>query len=173
MTEPGIWRFTFDGVVQILDGFGAATIALEIVSDQAPEPIVKARSYVSPGIYNTHSPTSISTIVQVEANDVVRIRWMGDADDFDAVLFSENRDTRWTGTYLGSGVPTPPDCYDGTYEFPGSCRLYYLCREGSISIESCCPGIFSPSPGAGGNGTCIAEDEADVGDLCAPLDICD
>ena len=171
MTEPGIWRFTFDGVVQILDGFGAATIALEVVSGQAPEPIVKARSYVSPGIYNTHCPTSISTIVQVEANDTVRIRWMGDADDFDAVLFSENRDTRWTGTYLGSGVPTPPPCqFDGqTYEFPGSCRLYYLCPDdGPIEITSCCPGIYSPS-----TGTCISEDEADVGALCASLDICD
>ena len=51
MTEPGIWRFTFDGVVRIEDAaYGQATIALEIKHPYAPELIVKARSYVEPGM---------------------------------------------------------------------------------------------------------------------------
>ena len=96
---------------------------------------------------------------------------MGDGDDFETILYSENRETRWTGTYLGRGVPTPPFCqFDGqTHEFPGSCRLYWLCgNDGPIGIESCCPGAYSPSAG-----TCISEEEADADAVCAPLDVCD
>lgn len=173
MTEPGIWRFTFDGVVH-LTGTGQATIAIEVVAGPgpAPQPIVKARSIMSSGeyMYDSLYPISINTLVQVEVNDTVRIRWVGTGST-PGELFAENRDMRWTGMYLGSGVLTPPPCqFDGqTYEFPGSCRLYYQCpNDGPIEITSCCPGLYSPSAGA-----CISEDEANVDAVCAPLDICD
>ena len=86
------------------------------------------------------------------------------------MLYTQSLGVHWTGEYLGSGALTPPMCEaDGvTYEYPGSCRLYYQCpNDGPIEVASCCPGIYSPSAEA-----CISEDEADVGALCAPKDLC-
>ena len=56
VTEPGIWHFTFDGVAKIEnEAYGQATIALEVVPGDNTEPIVKARSYVGPGMqFNRH-----------------------------------------------------------------------------------------------------------------------
>ena len=58
VSEPGIWHFTFDGVAKIEnEAYGQATIALEVVNGNinGTEPIVKARSYVGPGMqFNRH-----------------------------------------------------------------------------------------------------------------------
>ena len=166
VTEPGIWRFTFDGVVQFVGGFDRASIILYAGQNPLSR---KANSIASAGDFNSLQPISINALVQVEANETVQIEFDGDGG---STLFSVSRNIRWTGTYLGSGVPTPPMCeYDGqTYEFPGSCRLYYLCpNDGPIEITSCCPGgVYSPSVGG-----CVSEEEAEFESLCAPLDICD
>merc|ERR1712038_398403 len=162
-TGPGIWRFTFEGVVRFTSlSWGA--IKLQI------NDTVKVRSIVTPGegTIDGFFPISINALVQVEPYDTIRIIWEGEGD---AVLFATDRETHWSGTYLGPGVPTAPMCqFDGqTYEFPGSCRLYWKCpNDGPIEIASCCPGAYAPSAQA-----CIDEDEADVDAICAPLDICD
>ena len=131
--------------------------------------VTKARSEIAPGVNVVPGlyQISINDLVKVEANDSVEILWTGDGD---AVLYTLASGVHWTGMYLGSGALTPPMCqFDGqTYEYPGSCRLYYQCpNDGPIEVASCCPGVYSPSAEA-----CISEDEADVGALCPPKDLC-
>ena len=77
--------------------------------------------------------------------------------------------THWTGVYLGSGALPLPDCeYPGqTLEYPGSCRIYYICMgDLGAGVRSCCPGLYSPTEHA-----CISEEEADVENICHSEDV--
>ena len=112
---------------------------------------------------------SINTLQQLDAGQVVTIEYSG----FNGTLLEaySSKDVHWTGTYIGSGTPALPECefVGQTIEYPGSCRLYYLCQsDGTLEIMSCCPDIFSPSAEA-----CISEEEADVEFLCNSEDVCD
>ena len=81
-----------------------------------------------------------------------------------------NKYTHFTGQFLGSGNLTPPECeFTGqTFEYPGSCRKYYLClTDGTIELNDCCPnGVFDPV-----EETCIPE-LSDGSDLCNNDDTC-
>ena len=167
MTEPGLWRFTFVGVAVLPSSSSESQGDVYLVVDGA----TKVRSFVDPrgdAPATGYFPLSMNILQQLEAGDIVTVEWYGNSDEY---LYTTGQHiTHWTGTYVGSGTPALPECQfvGQTFEYPGSCRLYYLCQsDGTIEVMSCCPDIFSPSAEA-----CITEAEADVDFLCHSEDVC-
>ena len=118
---------------------------------------------------SAHFFPSITTMQHLATGQDVTIEFEGHDGTFlvDAGGYKHNR---WSGSYLGPGTPALPECQfvGQTFEYPGSCRLYYLClSDGTIGTMSCCPGIYSPSAKA-----CISEEEGDVDFLCNASDVC-
>ena len=134
---------------------------------------IRGISFVLPQLDTAgYYPLSMNVLQQLEAGDTVTIEFVSRLNVDGGRLYSTSPDitTHWTGTYMGSGSPALPECQfvGQTFEYPGSCRLYYLCQsDGTIEVMSCCPDIFSPSAEA-----CIAEEEADVEFLCHSADVC-
>ena len=65
-------------------------------------------------------------------------------------------------------TPPPPECeYSGqTFEYPGSCRDYFLCQEdGNAVVFNCCPYVYNPY-----QDSCVPEEVG--GDLCGEDDVC-
>ena len=93
--QPGLWRFTFQGVVQVATGQGVVGL---YVNDAA-----KAVSEIAPGVNAVAGlyQISLNTLVELEAGDDVEIRWGGAGD---AVLYSQAVGVHWTGMHLGSSL---------------------------------------------------------------------
>lgn len=167
VTEPGLWRFTFTALVTTPPG-GYGYVDLKVDGQTV------SRAYVDPGLEATEEtsgwyPMSLNTLQQLEAGQSVTIEWTG-RDSSTYIFEDEARYTHFTGAYMGSGLPTPPACeFSGqTFEYPGSCRLYYVCGvDGSIAVADCCPGVYSPylKPPP-----CVSEDEAPS--ICNSEDVC-
>ena len=66
-------------------------------------------------------------------------------------------------------TPPPPECEGNagqTFEYPGSCRDYFLCLEdGTSVVYSCCPKVYNPN-----QDSCVPEEVG--GDLCSEDDVC-
>ena len=111
---------------------------------------------------------SLNTIQALEVGQNVMIFW----SKKDNVFITSNSNTfvHFTGHNIGSSTLIPPHCeYPGqTFEYPGSCRKYYLClTDGTIELNDCCPnGVFDPV-----EETCIPE-LSDGSDLCNNDDTC-
>ena len=72
--QSGLWRFSFEGIVQV--GVGQAVVELRV------NDVTVARSDVAPGLNVALGlyQISINDLVQVEAGDAVEINWVADGD---------------------------------------------------------------------------------------------
>ena len=88
----------------------------------------KASSEIAPGanIVVGLYQISLNTLVKLEANDNVEIRWIGDGD---AVLYSQAIGVHWTGMYLeSSGAHTPLSLFPVNF-------ICVLSSIGSLSLK--------------------------------------
>ena len=72
--------------------------------------------------------------------------------------------------YLGLGTPELPECeYPGQmFQYPGSCRKYWLClADGTVEVQDCCPDVYLPDAEA-----CLSEDLIVVDTVCHSEDMC-
>ena len=161
--ESGWWRFTF--TAQIFDrDFGPIGGKLYIDGK-----IVA--SYFSDSEVEITFITTMNTIQHVTAGQNITITWYGD-DEGNRYIMSatENKSSHFTGEYLGNTGPTPPECeFPGqTFQYPGSCRQYWLCQtDGTVDIMDCCPDVYLPDADA-----CVSEDLVIVDSICHSEDIC-
>ena len=103
VTEPGLWRFTFTGVVQV--GTGQGVVGL-FVND-----VPKASTEIAPGINAVVGlyQISLNNLVELETGDNVELRWTGTEN---AVLYSQAIGVHWTGMmYSASGAFTPSSSF--------------------------------------------------------------
>jgi len=157
----GLWRFTFTGLgqAQPADGYGYVIFRVDGTK--------VANTYFYDGYDNA---LSINTLQQLQVGQNVTIEF---APSGGAHLFSSADEiyTHWTGTYMQSGSATPPECqYTGqTFEYPGSCRKYWLClADGTVDVFDCCPdGVYMADAGA-----CLSEDVVIVDAVCHSEDVC-
>ena len=108
---------------------------------------------------------SLNTIQRLNAGQNVTMEWDGSG-----YIYDSSRRTHWTGEFLGSGVPLPPACeFTGqTFEYPGSCRKYWLClADGTVDVFDCCPDVYVPDAQ-----TCLSEDLVIVDAVCHSEDVC-
>ena len=110
---------------------------------------------------------SINTLQQLQVGQNVTIEFepSGGAYLVGYVIY-----TRWTGTYMQPGAAAPPECqYTGqTFEYPGSCRKYWICKaDGTVDVSDCCPDVYVPDAEA-----CLSEDAVVVDAVCHSEDIC-
>ena len=161
----GLWRFTAIATAYVTDPAGYGFIKLKV------DGISAAISYANPDNsvgWTGLVPLSINTIQQLEVGQNVSVDWEGNG----AYLFtsSGNKYTHWTGAYMGSGIAVPPKCdYTGqTFEYPGSCRKYWLClADGTVDVFDCCPDVYVPDAEA-----CLSEDVVIVDAICHSEDVC-
>jgi len=160
--ETGLWRFTFMAAGYAYDASGGyGNVYLKVDGSTAAATYFRVEQ---PDWY----PMSINTLQQLEAGQSVTIEWKGG----DSALLHSDSDKyiHWTGTYMQSGTVVPPTCeYTGqTFEYPGSCRKYWLClADGSIDVYDCCPDVYVPDAEA-----CLSEDLVIVDAVCHSEDVC-
>ena len=155
---PGIYRFTFMGRVHTPYGESAAEVDLEVDG----EVVASARVYSFDEEFDV---ISMNTLQELRNGQNISITWSGNGG---ASLDGGGHHVHFTGEYVASSELAPPQCeYTGqTFEYPGSCRMYYLClADGTIELNDCCPGVFNPI-----EETCISEDAAEY--LCNEEDTC-
>ena len=166
--DAGIYRFTFEGSVGIppsasVDPYGLLGL---YVDDK-----VVASAFLQEN-QNTETlryfMVSLNTLQALEVGQNVSIYWSKKDDLF--LNSNSNTFVHFTGHNVASSMLVPPQCeYTGqTFEYPGSCRKYYLClADGTIELSNCCPnGVFDPI-----GETCIPE-LSDGSDLCNDDDTC-
>ena len=112
---------------------------------------------------------SINTLQQLQVGQNVTIEF--EPSD-GAYLFGSADElyTHWTGTYMQPGAVAPPECqYTGqTFEYPGSCRKYWICKaDGTVDLFDCCPDVYVPDAEA-----CLSEDVVVVDAVCHSEDVC-
>ena len=161
--KTGLWRFTSMATAYADDPSGYGYVRIRVDGSYA------AISYLNPdGGATGRFPISINTLQQLEAGQIVTIEWTGYNG---AYLYSGSSEwIHWTGTYMQSGTIVPPACeYTGqTFEYPGSCRKYWLClADGSIDVFDCCPDVYVPDAEA-----CLSEDLIIVDTICHSEDVC-
>ena len=164
--ESGIYRFTFDGPVGMMsnydDPYGFVGL---YVDDEAVASGFVEENHDGVGSERKFM-LSIDTIQTLRVGQTVSLRWEGSDPVY---LFSNiNAYVHFTGHKLAPFTVALPKCsYTGqTFEFPGSCRKYYLClADGSVELEDCCPDVFDPI-----REICVSEE--DGGDLCSDNDTC-
>ena len=164
--DSGLYRITFEGSAVIPH---ASDYPYGIVSLHVEDKVV-ASGYVeeqdSGGIASDYGifMVSIDTIQALEVGQNVSITWSGTGG-----LYSDpSIPIHFTGHNLASSTLVPPQCeYTGqTFEYPGSCRKYYLCRaDGTIELNDCCPGVFDPV-----GESCIPDEDGSY--LCNDVDTC-
>ena len=164
--DSGIYRFTFEGLVFIPIGSFRSFGSVNLLVDGNPV----AAGYVEEnmdGIDNErYFMVSVNTLQALEVGQNVSITWTGVDGEY---LYSDIQTyVHFTGHNLASSTLVPPQCeYTGqTFEYPGSCRKYYLClADGTIELDDCCPDVFDPI-----GEICIPEE--DGGNLCNDVDTC-
>jgi len=98
----------------------------------------------------------------------VTIEWYG--GNGASILDDSRHSTHWTGEYLGPSTPAPPECQSEgqTFEYPGSCRDYYLCDSNLVATKtSCCPDVWVEDASS-----CLPEDLINVDEVCPPEESC-
>ena len=157
--EPGIYRFTFTGQLYYYAATGGGYVFIK----------VDGVSVAAGKIYGHTSDVfmlSLNTVQQLDVGQIVTVEWSGENGvDLDSDV---NKYTHFTGQFLGSGNLTPPECeFTGqSFEYPGSCRKYYIClADGTIELNDCCPDVYDPTVEA-----CVTE--ADGVYLCNDEDNC-
>ena len=156
----GLWRFTFTGLGKAVNGESYGYVILRVDGTEV------ARTYFFDGYDNA---LSINTLQQLQVGQNVTIEFApsGGAylrDTADRIY------THWTGTYMQSGAVAPPECqYTGqTFEYPGSCRKYWICKaDGTADVFDCCPDVYVPDAEA-----CLSEDVVVVDAVCHSEDVC-
>ena len=112
---------------------------------------------------------SLNTVQEVRVGQTVTIEWSGRNGAY-IVDDSNYHHTHWTGEYLGPSTPPPPECQTvgQTFEYPGSCRNYYLC-DADLHAEkwSCCPDVYVADAGG-----CLPEDLIAIDEVCPSEDDC-
>ena len=159
--ESGWWRFTFTAQVVLYNGYlgpvgGNLNIDGEIVASLFNDPEVEITFVMT-----------LNTIQHVTAGQSITLEWYGEGTITGG---SQGQDSHFTGEYLGNTGPTPPECeYPGqTFQYPGSCRQYWLCQtDGTVDILDCCPDVYLPDADA-----CVSEDLVIVDNICHSEDIC-
>ena len=158
--NPGIYRLTFMGRVYLPYGNnGGYTGEGDILIDGD----IVASARVLNGYYQDYDSISINTLQELNAGQLISVKWGGTG-----ILDAGSNHVHFTGEYVASSTVAPPECeYTGqTFEYPGSCRKYYLClADGTVELNNCCPDVFDPI-----GETCISED--DGGYLCNDEDTC-
>ena len=165
--EPGIYRLTFMG--QIGHSNGAFTTSGDVYLRVDGVIVASARQ----SQYNdyTYSATmlSINTLQTLDVGQVVTIEFEAPVGRGYVSLESDGgKYVHFTGQLLGSAAIYPPQCeFTGqSFEYPGSCRKYYIClADGTVDIFDCCPDVYSPV-----NKACVSE--ADGNYLCHDEDNC-
>ena len=140
--------------------FGESAGEVDILVDE--EIVASARVYSYEEEFDV---VSINTLQELRSGQNVSIAWGATGG---TSLESGGHYIHFTGEYVASSALAPPQCdYTGqTFEYPGSCRMYYLClADGTIELNNCCPDVFEPILE-----TCIPED--DGGYLCNDEDAC-
>jgi len=166
----GIYRFTFEGPIGFIsdsvDPYGSVGL---YVDDKAVASGYANENYDTGG--TRRFMVSIDTLQVLEAGQSVSIQWSGTGG---AYLYSDvNTYIHFTGHYVTSSQLVPPQCeYTGqTFEYPGSCRKYYLClADGTIELNDCCPDVFGPLDHSKVGETCVPE--GDGGYICNDDDTC-
>ena len=108
----------------------------------------------------------MNTIQEVNGGQNVTIEW----DGYGFIYGSNSKYSHFTGEYLGNAGPFPPVCeYPGqTFQYPGSCRQYWLCEsDGTVDVLDCCPDVYLPDADA-----CVSEDVVVVDSVCHSEDMC-
>ena len=164
MPTNGLWRFTFTGLGYD-PGASYSKVGLRVDGILVAVTEVKLLDDNSLGFV----PLSINTLQQLQVGQNVTIEFgsnSGGAYLYDNIF----KYTHWTGTYMQSGAVVPPECqYTGqTFEYPGSCRKYWLClADGTVDVFDCCPDVYVPDAEA-----CLSEDVVVVDALCHSEDVC-
>ena len=165
--ETGLWRFTFAATSQFddtntghtyvslnIDGTAAATTGVD------PNPIGDTYGLFTMSLNSMHMLEAGQTIsIELSVNGYGRL------NDYNGDHF-----THWTGEFLGTGIPSLPECeYPGqTFQYPGSCRKYWLCQsDGTVDLLDCCPDVYVPDAE-----TCLSEEFVVVDAICNSEDIC-
>ena len=157
--ESGWWRFTFTAQV-FDDELGPVGGNLNIDGE------IVASLFNDPEAEITFDMT-MNTIQHVTAGQSITLEWYGDGKPFGS---TQNKYSHFTGEYLGNTGPTPPECEypDQTFQYPGSCRKYWLCQsDGTVDILDCCPDVYLPDADA-----CVSEDLVIVDSICHSEDTC-
>ena len=162
-----LYRFTFMGRVHT--PFGESAGEVDILVDE--EIVASARVYSYEEEFDV---VSINTLQELRSGQNISIAWGASGG---ASLDGGGHHIHFTGEYVASSALAPPQCETTgqTFEYPGSCRMYYLClTAGNItfaSLQNCCEynspdlAVWDPILEA-----CIPED--DGGYLCNDEDIC-
>ena len=164
--DSGIYQFTFEGAVAFLPGsdrpFGFVALHVDDEAVASGYVVEKSESSGDVRIFMV----SIDTFQELEAGQIVSIQW---ANSEGAYLYSNiNTHVHFTGHKLASATLVPPQCeYTGqTFQYPGSCRKYYLClADGTMELGDCCPDVFDPA-----GEVCVPEE--DGSHLCNDVDAC-
>ena len=162
MPTAGSWRFTFTGLGDARNsGFAYGLVHLLV------DGTIVASTYFDDDDGN--SALSINTLQQLQVGQNVTIEF----EPYDGASLYGNTDriyTHWTGTYMQPGAAPPPECqYTGqTFEYPGSCRKYWICKaDGTVDVFDCCPDVYVPDAEA-----CLSEDVVVVDAVCHSEDVC-
>ena len=166
ITDSGLWRFTFTaGAVFAPSSAGdIGVIRLRVDGEAVAASFLNPEGSGGGGLFSL----SINTLQRLEAGQVVATEW--DGAGYAYITDDGDKYTHWTGQYLGPATSRPPQCeYAGqTFEYPGSCRQYYLCQEdGSIDVVDCCPDVYVSDAAA-----CLPEDFVLVDAVCHSEDVC-
>ena len=157
VSDSGWWRFTFTPHFYT-PNFEPAGGRLNIDGERVAE------FFNNPEDELTFS-MPMNTIQHVTAGQNVTLEWYGTG-----ILMGSYKYSHFTGEYLGNKGPTPPECeFPGqTFQYPGSCRQYWLCQtDGTVDILDCCPDVYLPDADA-----CVSEDVVIVDSICNSQDRC-
>jgi len=163
----GLWHFSFNaGYVY----FPSADDPYGYIYLKVDGTIV-ANSFTNPTDDGTASwfTMSLNTVQDLQVGQTVTIEWVG-GNGASIVDDPPTHRTHWTGEYLGPSMPTPPECQSEgqTFEYPGSCRDYYLCDSNLVASKtSCCPDIYVAEAEA-----CLPEEMVTLGEICPSEDTC-
>ena len=158
IVEPGLYRFTFTGrgvhpfSTDLLATYGYVYIKVdgEVVATATAE---NYYSWPLPDRFNSVFTLSLNTIQELGVGQLLTVEWEGANGAYlseGSKLYSTNRAkkyTHFTGQLLGSAALSPPQCeFTGqTFEYPGSCRKYYIClADGTVELADCCPDVYNP-----------------------------
>ena len=164
--HSGIYRFTFEGLVGIPDVTSDPIGFVKLLIDDT----VVASGYMRDENGNSYVTryfmVSLNTLQILNVGQRVNIQW--DGNDGAYLRSNANSFVHFTGHNIASSTLVLPQCeYTGqTFEYPGSCRKYYLClADGTIELDDCCPDVFDPV-----GEICVSEE--DEGNLCNDVDTC-
>merc|ERR1719264_967992 len=163
--KSGLWRFTFTATV-FADSYVTDSYTYVYLNVDG-ERVASSLSNPEGDAYGQFD-LSINSIQNLGADQSVTIESV--VTGYSGLIDNADKYTHWTGMYLGLGSVVPPLCeYPGqTFQYPGSCRQYWLCQvDGSVEVEDCCPDVYVPDAEA-----CLSEDLVVVDAVCHSEDVC-